>query len=100
MPKTVLGVVARVQARPGSVEIVREGLRGLLEPTRNEVGCISYELMQNESDPSDFTFYEEWTDAAALDAHGLTPHIRSTFRQLDGHLAAAPDVRRYSYIDL
>lgn len=100
MAKAVLGVVARIVAKPGSVDVVREGLTSLLEPTRGEVGCILYELMQNESDPTDFTFYEEWTNAAALDQHAQSAHIRSAFAKLDGHLAAPADVRRYSYIDL
>jgi quinol monooxygenase YgiN len=100
MSKSVLGVVARIVARAESVEVVREGLRSLLEPTRQEVGCILYELMQNETDPTDFTFYEEWTNSDALDAHARSAHIESTFKGLDGHLAAPPDVRRYSYIDL
>lgn len=98
MPNTVLGVVARIIARPGSVEVVRDGLRSLLEPTRREQGCIVYDLMQNNADPTDFTFYEEWSDDAALDAHAKSAHIASTFAKLDGHLAAPPDVRRYSYI--
>lgn len=100
MGKTVLGVVARIIAKPGSVDVVREGLTSLLEPTRAEAGCILYELMQNDADPTDFTFYEEWTNSAALDAHARSHHMTSTFATLDGHLAAPPDVRRYSYIDL
>lgn len=96
----MLGVVARIVARPESVDKVREGLRSLLEPTRREAGCILYELMQNESDPTDFTFYEEWSNGAALDAHARSAHIEKTFKELDGHLEAPPDVRRYSYIDL
>ena len=100
MSKSVLGVVARIRAKPGSVEVVREGLTSLLEPTRQEVGCILYELMQNEVDPTDFTFYEEWTNSDALDAHARSAHIASTFEALDGHLAAPLDVRRYAYIDL
>lgn len=100
MGKTVLGVVARIIAKPGSVGVVREGLTSLLEPTRAEAGCILYELMQNEADPTDFTFYEEWTSAGALDAHAQSDHIRSTFATLDGHLAGPADVRRYRYIDL
>ena len=100
MAKTVLGVVARIVAKPGSVEIVRDGLRSLLEPTRNETGCILYELMQNASDPTDFTFYEEWTNGAALDAHGRSAHIADVFTRLADHLAAPADVRRYAYIDV
>ena len=100
MSKSVLGVVARIRAKADSVDIVRERLRSLLAPTRQEVGCILYELMQNEADPTDFTFYEEWTTGVALDAHARSAHIESTFRALEGYLAAPPDVRRYSYIDL
>ena len=99
MAKSAVGVVARIVAKPESVEVVREGLTSLLEPTRAEAGCILYELMQNRSDPTDFTFYEEWTDEASLNAHGAAPHLRSTFQKLEGHLAGR-DVRRYSFIDL
>ena len=98
MPKAVLGVVARIVAKPESVEKVRAGLESLMAPTRREHGCIVYDLMQNTEDPTDFTFYEEWTDVAALHAHSQSAHIASTFAELDGHLAAVPDVRRYRFV--
>lgn len=101
MSKRAVGVVARIVAKPDSVEIVREGLLSLLAPTRAEPGCILYELMQNTADPTDFTFYEEWTDEASLNAHGAAPHLAAAFRKLDGHLAAGGrDVRRYTFLDL
>ena len=93
-------MVARIVAKPESVDVVREGLASLLKPTRAEVGCILYELMQNEADPTDFTFYEEWTSAAALDAHAQSDHLRTTFAHLAEHLQGPADVRRYAYIDL
>ena len=98
MAKGVLGVVARIVAKPGSVDTVRQGLEALMEPTRSEPGCIVYDLMQNTEDPTDFTFYEEWTDEAALYAHSQSAHIAATFKDLDGHLAAPPDVRRYRFV--
>ena len=100
MPKSVLGVVARIVAKPESVEIVRDGLKSLLEPTRGEPGCILYELMQNAADPTDFTFYEEWTDEKVLDAHAASAHVASAFAILNAHVAAPPDVRRYWFVDL
>ena len=98
MARAVLGVVARIIANPGSVDVVRKGLEGLMEPTRAEQGCLVYDLMQNTEDPTDFTFYEEWTDEAALHAHSQSAHLAATFQSLDGHLAAAPDVRRYRFV--
>jgi len=54
-------VVARVVARPGKEDELRTLLRGLIEPTRREPGCVTYELLQNTADPTDFTFVEEWS---------------------------------------
>ena len=64
MPANPLRVVARIKARPETVDEVRELLCGLVEPTRKESGCISYELLQNREDPTDLTFVEEWESDA------------------------------------
>ena len=56
MPAGLLRVIARIKAKSDAVSEVRELLCGLIEPTRKESGCISYELLQNRDDPTDFTF--------------------------------------------
>ena len=98
MGKEAVGVVARIVARPESIDHVKSVLSRAVAPTRQEHGCIVYDLMQNTADSADFTFYEEWTDTAALDAHSKAPHIAAGHAQLEGHLAAPPDVRRYRFI--
>lgn len=94
MSNMSLRVVARVAAKANSVEQVRAILMGVVEPTRREPGCLSYQLLQNQADPTDFTFIEEWASAAAEQSHFTTPHISNALRQLPGLLAAEPDVRR------
>ena len=98
MPENTLRVVARIIARPDHVDVVRSYLTELLEPTRKEPGCVSYELLHNRSDPTDFTFVEEWESDGALEAHLNTPHIRNVIARLTGLLAAAPDIRSYSLL--
>ncbi len=49
------GRVARLTAKPGSIDHVREVLAAQVEPTRAEAGCLRYDLMQNAGDPADFT---------------------------------------------
>ncbi|TNF73803.1 MAG: antibiotic biosynthesis monooxygenase, partial [Acidobacteria bacterium] len=44
MASDTLRVVARLVAKPDKVDELRTLLTGLLEPTRAEPGCISYEL--------------------------------------------------------
>jgi len=91
-------VVARIKAKPGKVEEVREALTGLVAPTRNEPGCIVYELLQNTDDPTDFTFVEEWESEAALAAHASSDHIRATRMKLDGIVEGAIEIRTYNLI--
>ncbi len=93
-----LRVVAHLTAKPDTIELTREVLLGLIEPTRAESGCIMYELHQNAADPTDLTFIEEWTDDAALDAHLQTTHIAEAIEKLSHTLAEPPDIRRYKLI--
>jgi quinol monooxygenase YgiN len=98
MPNTSLRVIARVAAKADSVEQVRAILMGIVEPTRREPGCLSYQLLQNQADPTDFTFVEEWARASAEQSHFATPHISDALRRLPGLLAAEPDIRRYTVL--
>lgn len=86
-------------AIPNKVEELKALLLGLIEETLLEAGVIKYELLQNQSDPTDFTFVEEWESAAALDTHLASPHVQAAIAKLEG-LIAAPleDIRRYSIL--
>lgn len=95
MSNATVKVVARITAQPDRVGELQALLQGLLDPTRKEPGCIRYQLLWNRSDPTDFTFVEEWADDAALDAHLLTPHVQNALAQAQSLLATAPDIRRY-----
>jgi quinol monooxygenase YgiN len=98
MSKTTIRVVARVVALPDQVEEVKSVLLGLIEPTRKEEGCIVYELLQNQADPTDFTFVEEWESQALLEAHLASAHIEEAKSQMDGLVAAEPDIRLYQLL--
>ena len=95
MSKSNIRVVARFAAKPDRVKDVKNILSELVDPTRSEDGCITYELLQNTQDPTDFTFVEEWTTQAALDKHLTTEHIKRSRSQTEGLLDAGPDVRVY-----
>lgn len=93
-----LRVVARVKAKPDKVAEVREALLGLVEPTRREAGCIVYELLQNQDDPTDFTFVEEWESQSALDLHAVSEHIAATRETLKGIVEGPTDIRTYDVV--
>jgi quinol monooxygenase YgiN len=95
---TTLRVVAHLKARPEKIDETREALMSMIEQTRAEEGCIVYELMQNDADPTDFTFVEEWTGDAELGAHLQSDHVQSVISRADELFASPPDIRRYTLI--
>ena len=98
MSKTTIRVVARIVALPDQIEAVKSILLGLIEPTRQEEGCIVYELFQNQQDSTDFTFVEEWESQELLDTHLASAHIAEAVSQLNGLLADEPDIRTYKLL--
>lgn len=98
MPAISLRVVARIKARAETVSEVRELLSSLVGPTRKESGCITYELLQNRKDPTDFTFVEEWESDAALESHAASDHLKAIGPKLQPVVAEPPDIRTYSVV--
>ncbi|MEN3931096.1 putative quinol monooxygenase [Microvirga sp. W0021] len=72
----MLKVIAQDFIKPEAIEIVLPLYRELVEKTRQEELCISYELFIDQKDPGHFVFIEEWPDKAALDAHCNTGHFK------------------------
>lgn len=94
-----LRVVARFKARSEKVGEVRELLRSLIEPTRKEFGCVTYELLQNREDLTDFTFVEEWESDEALESHAASDHLKAIGPKLQPIVANGADVRTYLVVD-
>ena len=70
-----LTVIAHLRALDGQIEETKAFLMGLVSPTRAEAGCVNYDLHQDDDDPAEFTFYENWTNRAEWDKHMETPHL-------------------------
>ncbi len=92
-------VVARVVALPDKIEELKTILIGLLEPTRKETGCIFYELMQNQTNPAEFVFVEEWKSETDLQAHLASDHIQEALTKCHSLVEILPDIRSYQLID-
>lgn len=93
MLKGSIRIIARIVANPNSMDQVCSILTTLVEPTRKESGCIRYELLQNRSDPTDFTFVEEWLSDASIDAHLRTEHVMTALTKLSDLVPVLPDIR-------
>ena len=98
MSKTSLTVVATFQARPGKEVELRAALIGLLAPTRNEAGCLNYDVHQSVDDPEKFLFHENWTSKAHLDAHLQSPHVKALLPHVDELCTGFPEITLWEAI--
>lgn len=93
-----LRIVAHMKSKSDRAAEARELLQGLVAPTHEEPGCISYELLQSNDDPTQLTFVEEWQAEADLAAHFETPHIQAVLERWDEVMAEPLDLRKYSKV--
>src|ERR1035437_2874258 len=84
-----LQVVAVLTAKPVSEKLVGDALAALVEPTRAEAGCTSYDLFASVIDPVTFVTIETWRSQDDLDAHMQTTHVQQALAAAGDHLARA-----------
>ena len=85
-------VVATFEARPGKETELRNALIGLVAPTRNEAGCLNYDLHVLPENPGKFLFHENWTTKAALEVHLQSPHIQALLPRVDVLCSKSPEI--------
>ena len=56
----MLTVLARFQVKAGQAARFQELCADLIAATRQEKGCVSYELFQDKADGNKFSFIEFW----------------------------------------
>jgi quinol monooxygenase YgiN len=85
-------VVATFQARPGKEAELQKALISLVAPTRQEAGCLNYDLHISPLDAAKFLFHENWVSKAALDAHLQSPQIQVLLPRMDELCIGMPDI--------
>ncbi|WP_434362161.1 antibiotic biosynthesis monooxygenase [Parasalinivibrio latis] len=85
---TPLTIVAKIEANAESIELVKSALINLIEPTRNEPGCIQYDLHQDNDNPAVFLFFENWENREIWQQHMHSPHIADYLKAVEGAIAS------------
>lgn len=67
----------------------------LVQHTRQEKGCISYELFQDVANPNKLTMIEEWEAQEYIDNHFNTAHYKEIRPQIVPKLAAKTEMTMY-----
>ena len=92
MSTKTITVVATFQARPGKEAELKKALISLVAPTRQEAGCLNYDLHVSPQDPAKFLFHENWTSKAHLDAHLQNTHVQVVLPRMDELCVGFPDI--------
>lgn len=87
-----LNVVAIIAAQSGAEGVVRDALSTLADASRNEEGCVDYDLFESGAVPGTFVTVERWRAQEDLDAHLQTDHVAAAFAAAGQHLTGAPAI--------
>lgn len=84
-------IFAEIKPKPEHLEDARQAIIGILDETRAEDGCQSFELF---SAPDNQTLYlfEKWENQDAFDKHHAMPYTLAVFKSYEGWLAEAPRI--------
>jgi quinol monooxygenase YgiN len=74
--------IAHLEAKEGKKDQLLQILKNLIKPSKNEPGCISYQLHSSPENPNLFTFIDKFKDQEAFDYHCETAHIKDAFDNL------------------
>ena len=81
-----VAVIADFEPHEGARAKVESILRDMTNSTRQETGCLQFDLYGNDSG---FTLVERYTDMAAIEAHRQTDHYKA-YRAAIVDLLAGP----------
>ncbi|CAM3483029.1 antibiotic biosynthesis monooxygenase [Rouxiella silvae] len=79
-------IVAPLTIKPEFVEEVTPALLAIVAASREELGCLQYDLHREIGSTNSFVFYERWRSEAAIDQHESSAHFQHFVSQLDGKL--------------
>ena len=75
-------IICTVRSEPEHRERVKQLLLELVEPARNENGCLYYDLYQDANAPDTFILLDGWTSKEALAMHVVHPNVARVVDQM------------------
>ncbi|MDA0127548.1 putative quinol monooxygenase [Vibrio sp. MarTm2] len=95
----MIHLTATFDAKDGAEQDLQALLTALIEPTRNEPGCVSYRLFKDTNVAGRFVFQEQFADQEAFDFHSQQPYLQNLLGQLDGILKGEPVITFFEEIE-
>jgi quinol monooxygenase YgiN len=74
----------------------KEAITEMINETRKEPGCISYDYFISMSEPNVIMLFQEWESIDAVNDHFATPHMERFLRMLPDFLESEVVTHRYA----
>jgi quinol monooxygenase YgiN len=94
-----LFIFARFHARPGNESAVESALHNVVEPSREEAGCISIHAFRSTLDSRLFYIHSRWVDEAAFEIHAALPHTVRFIEEVQSLIDHGVDVTRANLLE-
>jgi quinol monooxygenase YgiN len=83
-------IVVLCRVKPDKIEAFKEAaLDDARHSVLDEPGCLRFDVVQEDEDPTKFWLYEVYQDRAAFDHHLTTPHLHR-WREVTKELFSEP----------
>jgi quinol monooxygenase YgiN len=90
--------IAKFEAIKGKEETLLNSLYSLIKDTRDESGCIRYELNQSIDNKRVITFVEKWSSMDSFNAHCKMDYIVNYFENIAPNLVESQDITLHKEI--
>lgn len=94
-----LTLVAKIKAKAGKAEALKEELLKLMVPTRNEEGSISYHLYFDTEHPETFIFHETWATEELWQKHMGNAPLKTFFAEAGEMIDGEPVIEKWERND-
>lgn len=96
----MVAVIATLKVKAGSEAAFEAASQEMIAHVKkNEPGTLTYVLHRAAGDPTEFLFYEAYTDQAALMTHSSSEVLQKYFGTIGGMLDGRPNITMYEPID-
>lgn len=82
-------------AKAGMEDYVKNYLTNLMKSSREEEGCLIYNIHQSTEDPREFMVYMLWVDEKSFEKHNQKPEMQEFKKQLSKDMFEVQSPKTY-----
>lgn len=94
----MIHIVAKNSVKKSQVETFKVLTKELILKSKEEEGCIAYDLYEDMNNPTVLTFIEIWADERAIEQHSKSEHFKKIVPKLGKLVDGEKEVKLYKKV--